>query len=135
MKKDIEIPISKGVHIVAIQQWNDDFQENSWYAYLINENDQKLEMALVVSKAYGTIDGESRESAIFRHAFKEVPAKEAVKIELLENNILQLTNEFRLTYFLENKMYEKTFVFRKNTINERALQPLPIIKQKGILVK
>ena len=117
MKKDIIIPKSEGVHVVVIQEWNDDFMEKTWYAYLINETEYKLEMAIVVSRAYGQINGEERKTGAFRHAFKEVEANSSVKIELLENNVLQLNNEFMLTYFLDGKLYDKKFTFRSNTIS------------------
>jgi len=32
-------------------------------------------------------------------------------------------------------MYEKTFLFPKNSINEAALKKLPVIKKQGVLVK
>lgn len=135
MKKDIEIPKSVDVFVAAVKEWNEDFQENSWYAYLINNNNEPLEMAIVVSKAYGTIDGEMRKTGTFRHAFKEIPAKSHLKIELLENNVLQLNNEFVVTYFLNNKLFDKTFVFKTNTINDKALSDIPTMKERGVLLK
>jgi len=135
VKKDIEIPKSVDVFVAAVKEWNEDFQENSWYAYLINNNNEPLEMAIVVSKAYGTIDGEMRKTGTFRHAFKEIPAKSHLKIELLENNVLQLNNEFVVTYFLNNKLFDKTFVFKTNTINDKALSDIPTMKERGVLLK
>lgn len=135
MKKDIEIPKSVDVFVAAVKEWNEDFQENSWHAYLINNNNEPLEMVIVVSKAYGTIDGEMRKTGTFRHAFKEIPAKSHLKIELLENNVLQLNNEFVVTYFLNNKLFDKTFVFKTNTINDKALSDIPTMKERGILLK
>lgn len=135
MKKDIHFPKSTGVYLAAIQQWNDDFQENSWYAYLINTHSNPLEMVLVVSNAYGIINGEQRKTATFRHVFKEIPANGFVKIELLENNVLQLNNSFAVTYFLDNKLYEKSFVFKTNTINDKALSDIPTMKERGVLLK
>lgn len=135
MKKDIEIPKSVDVFVAAVKEWNEDFQENSWYAYLINNNNEPLEMTIVVSKAYGTIDGEMRKTGTFRHAFKEIPAKSHLKIELLENNVLQLNNEFVVTYFLNNKLFDKTFVFKTNTINDKALSDIPTMKERGVLLK
>lgn len=135
MKKDIEFPKSEHVHFAAISEWNEDFQENSWYAYLINNTDQTLEMVLVTSRAYGIINGEQRKTGTFRHAFKEVPPYSSIKVELLENNVLQLNNEFALSYFLENKMYDKTFVFKTNTINKNALSDLPSTEARGVLLK
>ena len=135
MKKDIEIPKSVDVFVAAVKEWNEDFQENSWYAYLINNNNEPLEMAIVVSKAYGTIDGEMRKTGTFRHAFKEIPAKSYLKIELLENNVLQLNNEFVVTYFLNNKLFDKTFVFKTNNITAKALSDIPTMKERGVLLK
>jgi len=135
VKKDIEIPKSTLVFVAAVQQWNDDFQEKSWYAYLINNNSKPIEMPIVVSKAYGTIDGEMRKTGTFRHSFKEVPAHSYLKIELLENNVLQLNNSFAVTYFLDNKLYDKTFVFKMNSINDKALSDLPTMKERGVLLK
>lgn len=135
MQKDISIPKVENVYVAAVQEWNDDFMENSWYVHLINESDAKLEMAIVVSRAYGLINGEERKTGTFRHAFKEVEPNSAVKIELLENNVLQLNNEFMVTFFIGDKLYDKTYVFRTNTINDRALVDVPVMNQKGILVK
>ncbi|HUH25546.1 MAG TPA: hypothetical protein VLY87_02875 [Flavobacterium sp.] len=135
MKKDIEIPTSVHVFVAAVKEWNDDFQENSWYAYLINNNDEPLEMAIVVSKAYGMMNGEMRKTGMFRHVFKEVPAKGHIKIELLENNVLELNNEFSVTYFLNNQLFDKTFVFTTNSINDKALSDIPTMNNRGVLVK
>ena len=41
----------------------------------------------------------------------------------------------KVTFFEGNTMFEKTYLFRKNTINERALQTIPLMKVKGVLVK
>ena len=135
MKKDIEVPKSENVFLAAIAEWNDDFQEESWYVHLVNNTDNGLEMVLVVSRAYGIINNEQRKTGTFRHAFKEVPAKSTVKIELLENNVLQLNNEFAVTYFLDNKMFEKTFVFKTNTVNKMGLSDIPTTTLRGVLLK
>ena len=131
MKKDIIIPIVEGVHIVAFKEWNDDFLENSWYAYLVNDTDNLLEMATVVSRAYGLINGEERKTGSFRHAFAKVEPRTATKVELLENNVLQLNNEFMLAYFIGNTMFDKSFVFEVSDFLEEATLDLPIINKKG----
>ena len=135
MKKDIIIPKVEGVHIVAFQEWNDDFMENSWYAYLVNDTDNLLEMATVVSRAYGLINGEERKTGSFRHAFAKVEPRTATKVELLENNVLQLNNEFMLAYFIGNTMFDKSFVFEVSDFLEEATLDLPIINKKGIIGK
>lgn len=135
MKKDIQIPKVKDVYIVAICEWNDDFMENSWYAYLLNDTDEQLDLAMIVSRAYGILDGEERKTTTFRHAFKEVAPKTAIKIELLENNVLQLNNEFMLSYFINDELFDKKFTFEANSIIESALTDLPAIPRTGIFAR
>ncbi|UUV22503.1 hypothetical protein [Paenimyroides aestuarii] len=135
MKKDIDFPKSENVFLAAIPEWNEDFQEKSWYVYLVNNTNKTLEMVLAVSRAYGTINNELRKTGTFRHAFKEVAPHTLVKIELLENNVLQLNNEFAVTYFLDDKMFDKTFVFKTNTINDKALSDIPGTDLRGVLLK
>jgi hypothetical protein len=135
MKKDIIIPEVENVYVVAIKEWNEDFGENSWYAYLLNGTSEKLEMAMVVSNASGLLNNEERKTGYFRHAFNEVVPETAIKIELLENNVLQLDNHFMLTYFLNGKLYDKNFTFEANTIKDENTTELQKINRMGILGK
>lgn len=135
MKKDIIIPEVENVYVVTIKEWNEDFGENSWYAYLLNDTSEKLEMVMVVSNASGIINGEERKTGSFRHAFNEVLPETAIKVELLENNVLQLDNHFMLTYFLNGKLYDKNFTFEANTIKDENATALHSINRIGILGK
>ncbi len=135
MKKDIIIPIVENVYIVAIKEWNEDFGENSWYAYLLNNTSEKLEMAMVVSNASGIINNEERKTGYFRHAFNEVLPETAIKVELLENNVLQLDNHFMLTYFLDGKLYDKKFTFEAYSIKDENTTELQKINRVGVIGK
>ena len=48
MKSDIIIPKVENVFLAAIQEWNDDFMDNVWNVYLINDSDFKLDSVMVV---------------------------------------------------------------------------------------
>ncbi len=135
MRKDIDFPKSENVFLAAIQQWNDDFQENSWFVYLINNTNETLELVMAVSRAYGIINNEQRITGTFRHSFKEVAPNSITKLEMLENNVLQLNNEFVVSYFLNNKMFDKTFVFKTNSINTKTLSDIPGTDLRGVLLK
>ncbi len=135
MRKDIIIPEVENVYIVAIKEWNEDFGENSWYAYILNNSSEKLEMAMVVSHASGIINNEERKTGNFRHMFNEVLPETAVKVELLENNVLQLNNYFMLTYFQNGKLYEKNFTFEANSIKDDNTTELQSINRIGVIGK
>jgi hypothetical protein len=135
MKKDITIPKVENVFLAAVQEWSDDFMEKVWYVYLINDSDFDLDSVMVVSKAFGTIDGEMKKTSLLRHAFIKVPTVSVMKVEMIEKNVLALNNEFSVTYFIGNTLYDKKFIFRTNTINERATEEVPILFVNGVVVK
>jgi len=135
MKKDIIIPIVENVFIAAVQEWSDDFMEKVWYAYLVNDSDFNLEDVMVVSKAFGTIDGEMKKTSLLRHAFVEIPAVSVVKIEMIEKSVLTLNNEFMVTYFIDGTLYDKKFIFKANSINEAEMEEVPILFVDGVIVR
>ncbi|WP_158730344.1 MULTISPECIES: hypothetical protein [unclassified Flavobacterium] len=135
MKKDIIIPEVENVFFAAVHEWSDDFMEKVWYAYLVNDSDYLIESVMVVSKAFGTIDGEMKKTSLLRHAFIEVPAVSVVKVEMIEKSVLALNNEFMLTFFMDGKLYDKKFIFKANSINETEVEEVPILFVDGVIVR
>ncbi|MDC6388014.1 hypothetical protein PP182_04945 [Maribacter sp. PR1] len=131
MKKDIEIPIAKDVYIALIHEWNDEFLSKDWNAYIINNRTTPIEMAIIVSKGY---DDEVKTSTM-RHAIGLIGAKTFEKVELVQEEVLRLNNEFFVTYYADNKLYEKRFVFEKGTVSEQNLINIPLIEKDGIFAK
>lgn len=129
MKKDIEIPIVKDVHVAIVHEWNTDMLNKNWNAYLINNRNTTIEMAIVVSKGYN----ETQKTVTMRHGLGTIEAKSFKKIEPLQEEIFVLNNEFFLTFFADNKLYEKKFMFKKNTINQKNLTPVLLIDKEGVL--
>ncbi|MBB1140611.1 hypothetical protein [Myroides sp. WP-1] len=132
MKKDIEIPEVKNVEIAIVKEYNEDFLQDAWYAYLFNNSKDLIEAIMIVSKASGIIDGEQRDSSIFRHAFPSLAAGESIKVELLDEAIFDLDNTFMLTYFQGAKLYDKNFTFPAKSITDEALKTLSFANKKGI---
>ncbi|EHQ42645.1 MULTISPECIES: hypothetical protein [Myroides] len=132
MKKDIEIPEVKNVEIAVVKEYNEDFLQDAWYAYLFNNTQEIIEAILVVSKAEGELNGEKRNSSIFRHAFPSLAAGECIKVELLDEAIFDLHNTFMLTYFQGNKLYDKNFVFPAKSITDESLAKLAYAEKNGI---
>ena len=135
MKADITIPEVENVFLAAVPEWSDDFMEKVWNVYLVNDSDLNLEGVMVVSKAFGTLDGEMKKTALLRHAFVQVPSVSVVKVEMIEKSVLALNTEFMVTYFIGNTLYDKKFIFRKNTVNEEATEEVPILFVEGVIVR
>lgn len=135
MKKDIIIPEVENVFLAAVQEWSDDFMEKVWYVYLVNDSDFQLDGVMVVSKAFGTIDGEMKKTSLLRHAFVEVPAVSVVKVEMVEKSVLALNNEFMVTFFIGSTLYDKKYTFKANSINENAVEEVPILFVDGVILR
>ena len=131
MKKDIDIPEVTDVYVAAVREKHEEYGSMDWNAYLINDRNYAIEGVLIVTKGY---DGEQQTSTM-RHSLSTLPPQSFAKVEFLQEDVLKLNNEFSVSFFAEGKMFHKKFVFRKNSINEKALQDLPVMRKKGVLLK
>ena len=131
MKKDIEVPKVEKVHVAAVREFNKDFRVDEWNTYIINNKNVSIEMILIVAKGY---DG-TKETSVMRHKLEKLPPHSFAKIEFIQDEVLGLNNEYQVTFFAENKMFEKTFLFKKNSVSEEKQKELPIIPKMGILAE
>ncbi|PWH84073.1 hypothetical protein DIS18_05870 [Algibacter marinivivus] len=131
MKKDIQIPKVEDVYIAVVNEYNAIYKTQDWNAYIINDKAVDLEMVIIVTSGYS----ENKTTSVFRKKIDMLPKKSYAKIELMQEELFALNNTFKVSFFEGNQMFDKTYLFRKNTINLKALQPLPLMEVKGILVK
>lgn len=131
MKKDIVVPQVEDVYIAVVLEYNNIHKNNDWNAYIINNKEVLLEMVLIVSTGYTS----DKATSTMRHKLEALPPKSFAKIEWLQEDVLTLNNAFKVTFFENNKMFDKTYILPKNSINENAFQPIPIMNSRGILVK
>jgi hypothetical protein len=131
MKKDILIPKVENVYIAVVNEYNDIYKTQDWNAYIINDKDVDLDMVIIVTSGYS----EDKTTSVFRKKIDILPKKSYAKIELMQEALFALNNTFKVSFFEGNQMYDKTYLFRKNTINLKALQTLPLMDVKGVLVK
>lgn len=133
MKKDFEIPEVSNVFMAVVNEYNEDFRTNDWNAYIINNKEVDIEMVLIVSKGYD--EDKLIETAVLRHKIEKLPAKSFAKVELLQDEVLKLTNFFNVTFFEDSKMFDKKYVFEKGILKEGNLRMIPMLNKRGISVK
>jgi hypothetical protein len=131
MKKDIEIPIAKEVYVALIHEANEEFLDREWNAYILNNRATAIDMVMVVSNGFDT----ERKTSTMRHVIGELAAKSFKKIEVVQEDVLTLNNEFFVTYYADSKLYEKRFIFESGSVSIGNLSPIPILEQDGILRK
>ena len=131
MKKDIEIPEVKDVHVAVVREFNKEFRSDEWNAYIINNRGTSIEMILIVARGF---EGK-KETSTMRHKLEKLPPHSFAKIEYVQDEVTALNNEFLVTFFAENKMFEKKFFFPKNSISEDDAVTIPVIPKKGVLAE
>ena len=131
MKKDIQIPEVKNVQIAVVFEYNDIYKTDDWNVYVFNNKNTDLEMMVIVSQGFS----ETKTTSVLRKKITLLPANSFAKIELIQPDLFKLNNRFQVSFFEENTLYEKTFIFKQNSIKEGVLRMIPEIKKRGVLAR
>ena len=130
MINDIEFPEVKNVTIAVIK---DETEENPWKVYLINKNQFPIENTLVSSKGYGTKEGEQQKTSVLRHFLETIPANESALIEPIDPGVFHLNNEYWVSYYVGDSIYDKRFLFVPDTICDENLTFIKELDKTGVL--
>ena len=131
MKKDLQIPLVSGVEIAIVYEYNELYKTDDWNVYIINNNNVDMEMIVIVSQGFS----ETKKSTLLRKKLDNLPANSFAKIEFVQPELFVLNNRFQVSFFENNQLKDKTFLFKQNTIKEGSLRMIPEIKKRGILAK
>ena len=131
MKKDIQIPEVTDVEMAVVYEYNDLYKTDDWNVYIINNKNVDLEMMVIVSQGFS----ETKTTSLIRKKLDKLPANSFAKIEFIQPALFKLNNRFQVTFFEGNNLYEKTYIFKENTIKEGALRMIKEIKKRGIIAK
>lgn len=131
MRKDIEIPVVKNVEIAIVLEKNAQDNGDEWGVYIINRKDVAIEMVVIVSQGFS----ETKTTSLFRRKIDTLPANSFSKFEIMQPELFTLDNRFQVSFFENNQLHDKTFIFQEGTIQEGFLRDIDILGKKGILIK
>ncbi len=132
MKKDITFHKVEGIAIAIVKRVNE-AGIPEWFVNFLNMNEFALDNVLIVSRGYGDIDNEKRATSTLRHMLPHVAGRSFEFIELIDSSVFRLTNEFWVSYYIGNQIFDKKFIFVPDTIIEENLTAIPFMEDKGIL--
>jgi hypothetical protein len=103
---------------------------------LINFRPDIIDEILITSKGYGVdmTTGEKISTSILRHKIDVLLPNEAAKIEPIMVDVFGLTNEYWVSFWEHDKMYDKKFIFVPDSITEENMKNIPIIGVKGVMI-
>lgn len=131
MLKDIQENISEGVTLAAVYELDHE-QQMVWNIYLLNYKNVPIEGVLIMSRGFGEKNGEEVTTSTLRHVVEKIPEQSIARIEPINEDVFQLTNEYLVTYYEGNTLFEKTFTFESYSISQKNLVFITFIGQQGI---
>lgn len=129
MKADIEELIGDHVSVYIVKTNNKDEQGlEVWDAMLYNESNQKLENILINTKGYGRIEDREVSTATMRYFKDNLEPGTTFTIEPITSEVLNINNEFWITYSLDSKLFERKILFSSK---DREVESLSILGKEG----
>ncbi len=133
MKKDIAFPVVEGIKITIARNINEE-NEAEWNVYLINRSKIDIDTVLVTSRGYGFDEnGKHVKTSELRHFHKHCTAGEIIKIEMITPEVFHLNNEYWVSYYIGNQIFDKKFIFVPDSIREENLILIENLNLKGVL--
>lgn len=105
--------------------------------YLLNLREDIMEGIIITSKGYGENQqtGEKVQTSMLRHCLEVLLPQEAAKIEPIMEDVFGLANEYWVSFWIDDVMYDKKFVFVAESISAENLREIPLLGAKGVMIK
>ena len=134
MKDELKGPKVEKVSVAIIEMMVEN--EKSYYAYLLNLRDDIMEGIIISSTGYGqnTKTGDRIKTSTLRHSIEVLLPNEAARIEPIMPEVFGLSNEYWVSFWVNEVMYDKRFVFPAESISEKNMQMIEILGQKGVII-
>jgi hypothetical protein len=137
MRQELLGPKVENVAVAIVQEKgeNDEYIYNT---YLLNlKEDEIMEGIIITSTGYGenVNTGEKVKTSTLRHCMEILLPNEAARIEPVMEEVFALTNEYWVSFWIQDVMYDKKFIFLPETITEKNLKLIPQLGVKGVIIK
>ena len=111
--------------------------EKEFGVYLLNLREDIMEGIIISSTGYGenAQTGEKIKTSTLRHSLEVLLPNEAAKIEPIMPDLFGLTNEYWVSFWVNETMYDKRFIFPAESISEKKMKYLEHFKKPGVIIK
>lgn len=128
MKKDIEIPEVNGLALLALYEYNDELGEKVWNICLFNEREATMDTVMVVLRGHA----DDKRTSVMRRTVAKLSPGSLARLEFLPENLLNFQNEYLVTFFEGNTMFEKNFILEPGVLSTEKLIDIPAVGKQGL---
>lgn len=135
MRDELLGPKVEKIGVAIVQQLSDN-SEKTYNVYILNLGDKIIDEILISSRGYGKnrTTGEKIKTSTLRHKIDLLMPNEVAKFEPIMEDVFWLANEFWVSYYSHDKMYDKKFVFLPGTLLEKNMKIIPVIGSRGVMI-
>lgn len=135
MREELLGPKVENVGMAIVQEIGED-NAIIYNTYLLNFREDIIEGIIISSSGYG-VNVETVEkikTSTLRHCIELMLPDEAARIEPVIEEVFGLTNEYLLSFWINDQMYDKKFIFLPEVVQEKNLKMIPKLGLKGVLI-
>ena len=135
MRKELEGPKVENIGVAIVEQMNE-LKVKIYNVYLLNLSEDIIEGIMITSKGYreNLKTGEKIKTSTLRHSLEILLPNEAAKIEPIMENVFGLANEFWVSYWSNEVMFDKKFIFVPESISPENMKNIPVLGDKGVMI-
>ena len=134
MREELLGPKVEGISL-ALVELPIEGAEPEYVVYMLSSREDIIEGIIVTSTGYGLdATGQEIKTSTLRKGIEVMLPNEAARIEPLMPDLFGLNNEFWVSFWADDVMYDKRFVFEANTIHPKKFVAIPQLKAKGIII-
>ncbi|MFO0322828.1 MAG: hypothetical protein ACK504_10415 [Bacteroidota bacterium] len=132
MIKDIVFPEVVDIAIAIVQEFDGLDEYN---AYVFNFKEESIKNVLITSTGYGFINDVKKKTSTLRHYFEEIQSLDYKFIEPVSKEVFGISNEYWISFTINENMYDKQYVFLPESVVESNFQTIPFLNKKGVIIK
>jgi len=135
MREELKGPTVENVSIALVEIPLEN-NEKEYIVYLLNLRDDIMEGIIVASSGFGVNPktGEEVKTSTLRRGIELMLPNEAARIEPIMPNLFDLTNEYWVSFWVNDVMYDKRFQFIPGSIKQEDFKLIELLGHKGILL-
>jgi hypothetical protein len=131
VKKDINFPENKSLHMAISPGIS---ETDLWEVFLINAGEKALKNVLISSAGYGeNFIGEKIQTSTLRHFFENMDINSCKEIEKIDPSVFHLTNEYWISYWIDEKLYDRRFLFVPDSLSPQNCIFVNLLEKEAVL--
>ena len=136
MRDELKSPKVENVAI-AIVKTSAVGEEDEFVVYLLNLRDDIMEGIIVTSTGFGenVHTGEKIKTSTLRHGIEVMLPNEAARIEPIMPDLFGITNEFWVSFWVNETLYDKKFLFPAGSIDVNKFKLIEQLGVPGVIMK